>query len=57
MCKIAVIRTFALSKLLVIYPFTVLIDPSKEAIQKSNSEIFYYILDSKPDKIKKNYTI
>ena len=34
-----------------IYPFTVLPDPTKQIINKLNSEIFLYIWDSKPDKI------
>ena len=50
--KITVIKTFALPKL--IYPFTVLLDPPKEVIQKLNSEIFSFIWDSKPDKIKRS---
>ena len=37
-CKITVIKTYALLKL--IYPFTVLSDPTKEVIQKLISEIF-----------------
>ena len=52
MGKITVIKTFALPKL--IYPFTVLLDPPKEVIQKLNSEIFSFIWDSKPDKIKRS---
>ena len=51
MGKITVIKTFALPKL--IYPFTVLLDPPREVIQKLNSEIFSFIWDSKPDKIKR----
>ena len=50
MGKIMVIKIFALPKL--IYPFTVLLDPPREFIQKLNSEIFSFIWDSKPDKIK-----
>ena len=49
--KITVIKTFALPKL--IYPFTVLLDPPKEVLQKLNPEIFYFIRDSKSDKIKR----
>ena len=40
MGKITVIKTFALPKL--IYPFTVLLDPPKEVIQKLNSELFSF---------------
>ena len=49
---ITVIKTFALPKL--IYPFTVLLDPPKEIIQKLSSEIFSFIWDSKPDRIKRS---
>ena len=51
MGKITVNKTFALPKL--IYPFTVLLDPQREVIQKLNSEVFSFIWDSKPDKIKR----
>ena len=51
MGKITIIITFALRKL--IYPFTVLLDPLKEVIQKLNSEIFSFIWDSKPDEMKR----
>ena len=51
MGKITVIKTFALPKL--IYPFTVLLDSPRKAIQKLNSEIFSFKWDSKPDKIKR----
>ena len=51
MGKITVIKTFALAKL--IYPFTVLLYPLREVIQKLNSEIFSFIWDSTPDKIKR----
>ena len=51
MGKITIIITFALRKL--IYPFTVFLGPLKEVIQKLNSEIFSFIWDSKPDKIKR----
>ena len=46
-----VVKTFALPKL--IYPFTVLADPTKQIINKLNSEIFSFIWDSKPDKIQR----
>ena len=51
MGKITVVKTFALPKL--IYPFTVLPDPTKQIINKLNSEIFPFIWDSKPDKIQR----
>ena len=51
MGKITIIITFALMKQ--IYPFTVLLDPLKEAIQKLNSELFSFIWNSKPDKFKR----
>ena len=51
MGKITVIKTFVLPKL--IYPFTVLKDSLKEVIQKLNSEICFFIWDSKPDKIRR----
>ena len=34
-------------------PFHVIVRPPKEAIQKLKSEIFSFIWDSKPDKIKR----
>ena len=51
MGKITVVKTFALPKL--IYPFTGLSDPTKQIINKLNSEIFSFIWDSKPDKIQR----
>ena len=51
MGKITVVKTFALPKL--IYPFTVLADPTKQIINKLTSEIFSFIWDSKPDKIQR----
>ena len=49
--KITIVKTFALPKL--IYPFTVLADPTKQIINKLNSEIISFIWDSKPDKIQR----
>ena len=51
MAKITVVKTFAPPKL--IYLFTVLPDPTKQIINKLNSEIFSFIWDSKPDKIQR----
>ena len=52
MGKVTVVNTFALSKL--ICPLTVLDDPPVHIINKIKSEIFYFIFDSKPDKIKRS---
>ena len=49
--KITVLKTFALPKL--IYPLTVLNNPPK----KINIEIFDFIWDSKPDKIKRSVIV
>ena len=51
MGKITVVKTYALPKL--IYPFTVLADPTKQIINKLDSEIFSFIWDSKPDKLQR----
>ena len=55
MGKITVNKTFALPKL--IYPFTVLLDPQREVIQKLNSEVFSFKWDSKPIKLKELHYI
>jgi exonuclease III len=49
--KITVIKTFALPKL--IYPFTVLENPSDNHIADIKSSIFKFLWDNKPDKIKR----
>ena len=51
MGKVTVLKTFALPKL--IYPLTVLDNPSVHIINKIKSELFNFIWDSKPDKIKR----
>ena len=51
MGKVTVLKTFALPKL--IYQFTVPDNPPAHIINKLNGEIFNFIWDSKPDKIKK----
>ena len=53
--KITVIKTFALPKL--IYPFSVLPNPTKEVIQKIKQAIFNFIWDNKPDKVKRKLLI
>ena len=50
MGKVTVVKTFALPKL--IYPITVLDNPTEEIIKKIKTEIFNFIWESKPDKIK-----
>ena len=52
MGKITVVKTFALLKL--IYPLTVLNNPPVYILKKIKFEIFYFIWDSKPDKIKRS---
>lgn len=47
-----VVKTFALSKL--IYPFTVLPNPSNKVIKEINKDIVASIWNSKPDKVKRN---
>ena len=49
--KITVIKTFALPKL--IYPFTVLPNPSEDTLQKLIKEMFLFIWNKKPEKIKR----
>ena len=51
MGKITVVKTFALPKL--IYPLTVLQNPSEEQITLIKKKIFEFIWDKKPDKIKR----
>ena len=51
MGKITVVKTFALPKL--IYRLTVLENPPEEIIKKIKNIIFMFIMDSKPDKIKR----
>ena len=51
MGKFTVVKTFALPKL--IYPLTVLNNPPADIINKIKSEIFIFIWDSKPDKVKR----
>ena len=52
MGKITVVKTFALPKL--IYPLTVLNNPPLDILKKIKFEIFNFIWDSKPDKIKRS---
>ena len=52
MGKITVIKTFALPKL--VYPFTVLPNPSNEILKEIESEMYKFIWNNKPDKIKRN---
>ena len=54
MGKITVIKQFALPKL--IYPLTVLNNPPEQIINKIlvKTEIFKFIWESKPDKIKRS---
>ena len=51
MGKVTVVKTFALPKL--IYPLTVLNNPPVDIINKIKSEIFKFIWNSKPDKVKR----
>ena len=51
MGKITVIKTFALPKL--IYPFSVLPNPSSIILNNITHSIFNFIWDNKPDKIKR----
>jgi hypothetical protein len=50
--KVTVIKTFALPKL--IYPFTVLENPSEKTLIEVNHALFNFLWDGKPDKIKRN---
>ena len=52
MGKNTVVKTFALRKL--IYPLTVLNNPPEHIINKIKTEIFKFIWESKPDKIKRS---
>ena len=52
MGKVTVVKTFALPKL--IYPLTVLDNPPVDILRKIKSEIFNFIWESKPDKIKRS---
>ena len=52
MGKITVAKIFALSKL--IYPLNVLNNPPVDILKKTKFEIFNFIWDSKPDKIKRS---
>ena len=52
MGKVTVVKTSALPKL--IYPLTVLDNPPVHIINKIKSEIFNFIWDSKPVKIKRS---
>ena len=52
MGKITVAKIFALSKL--IYPLNVLNNPPVDILKKIKFEIFNFIWDSKPDKIKRS---
>jgi len=51
MGKVTVIKTFALPKL--IYPFSVLPNPTKQVIDGLITTMFKFIWDDKPDKIKR----
>jgi hypothetical protein len=51
MGKVTVIKTFALPKL--IYPLSVLPNPSKKVIEGLKTAIFKFIWANKPDKIKR----
>ena len=52
MGKVTVVKTFALPKL--IYPLTVLNTPPVDILKQIKSEIFKFIWESKPDKIKRS---
>ena len=52
MGKFTVVKTFALPK--IIYPLTVLNNPPVDILKKIKFEIFNFIWDSKPDKIKRS---
>ena len=49
--KITVIKSFAFPKL--VYPLTVLPNPPNDILKKINNEIFAFLWDNKPDKIKR----
>ena len=51
MGKITVIKTYALPKL--IYPFTVLQNPSEDTLKEITKAMYKFIWDKKPDKIKR----
>ena len=52
MGKVTVVKTYALPK--IIYPFTVLANPSKQIIETIKRSIFKFLWDGKPDKIKRD---
>jgi len=52
MGKVTVIKTFAIPKL--IYPFTVFENPNIKICNNLTTEIFKFIWDNKPDKIKRD---
>ena len=51
MGKVTVIKTFALPKL--VYPFSVLPNPSQKVINELETEMFRFLWNNKPDKIKR----
>lgn len=53
--KITVIKTFALPKL--IYPLTVLENPTDETIKQINNTLFDFLWDGKPDKVSRKTII
>ena len=52
MGKVTVVKTFALPKL--VYPLSVLPNPTETVIKDLNKYIFNFIWDNKPDKIKRD---
>jgi len=52
MGKVTVIKTFAIPEL--IYPFTVFENPNLKICNNLTTEIFQFIWDNKPDKIKRD---
>ena len=53
--KITVIKCFALPKL--VYPLTVLTNPSQQTIQLIKTSMFNFLWDNKPDKIRRDIII
>jgi len=52
MGKLTVVKTYALPKL--IYPLTVLNNPNMKLIEDIQKDIFKFIWNGKPDKIKRS---
>ena len=53
--KVTVLKTFAIPKL--IYPLTVLPNPSKQIIQNITTQMFKFLWSNKPDKIKRDIIV